>query len=388
LKLKRSTILLFIGATALLLSACGPVHVDPKWASISTVGDEQLIAVAFGDRLTLIDPADGRPVELLNPEGEPRLDDQGNPRIWEFRTTDNQQTRFFSAPVETAEDRLLVGSYDRRLLEADLISPDISVGSPVTVDPDQFLVASPVVDDGLIFVGLSDHDMVALDADNPTDTIWRFSTQYGVWDSPVVVEDVIYFASMDHNLYALDKASGELLWSTNLQGAVPSSPLYADGVLYVGSFARKVFALDAATGEILAEHPTSEWVWGTPTLVDGTLYVADMGGFVYALRLEGGSFTEVWAPQVSQLAIATTPLVTDEFVIVGSRDRNVYWLDREDGSTTYAREVGGEVLADPLLVEANDDIGQSLVVVNTSTLQELLVAFTLDDGQRLWAYGR
>lgn len=388
MKLKRSTILLFIGATALLLSACGPVHVDPKWASISTVGDEQLIAVAFGDRLTLIDPADGRPVELLNPEGQPRLDDQGNPRIWEFRTTDNQQTRFFSAPVEITEDRLLVGSYDRRLLEADLISPDISVGTPVTVDPDQFLVASPVVDDGMIFVGLSDHDMVALDADSPTDTLWRFSTQYGVWDSPVVVEDVIYFASMDHNLYALDKASGELLWSTNLQGAVPSSPLYADGVLYVGSFARKVFALDAATGEIVAEHPTSEWVWGTPTLVDGTLYVADMGGFVYALRLEGGSFTEVWAPQVSQLAIATTPLVTDEFVIVGSRDRNVYWLDREDGSTTYAREVGGEVLADPLLVEANDDIGQSLVVVNTSTLQELLVAFTLDDGQRLWAYGR
>lgn len=387
LRRQHNGVLLLVSAALLLLTACGPVHVDPKWASISTVGDSQLIAVAFGDRLTLVDPTDGRPVELLNSEGDVRLDDQGNPRIWEYRATDNQQTRFYAAPLQIAEDRLLVTSFDRRLVEVDLISPDVAVGAAVTVDPNQHIVATPALDDGMIFVPLSDRDVIALDADAPTEVVWRFQTRYGVWDSPVVVGDALYFASMDHTLYAVDKTTGEQLWSINLEGAIPSSPLYVDGVLYIGSFARKIFAIDAETGEIIAQHPTTEWVWGTPAVVDGTLYAADMGGAVYALNT-AENLSEVWTQQVSQRPIAQTPLVTDEFIIVGSRDNHVYWLDREDGSTTYAREVGGEVLAELLLIEPGEGITQPLVIANTAAPQELLVAFSLDDGQRLWAYGR
>lgn len=371
---------------AVLVSACGPVHTDPRWASVSTVANGSQILLAFADRLTLVNAEDGKPVPLVDADGDIRLDEQGNPRVWEVRGTGNAQTRFYASPVFVDEDTLLAPSYDMQLVEVDFPVARID-GETATFD--QFLVASPVIDGDLVYIGLADHDLVALDVDELTE-VWRVPTGHGVWAEPLVVEDMLYFTSMDHFLYAVDKASGELLWKTDLQGSATSKPVYQDGHLYVGSFAHKVFDIDAETGDILGEFSTSEWVWNAPTLVDNTLYVADLGGMVYAVNVADSEMSEVWQTEVSQLALPPSPLVTEDFVIVGSRDRNVYWLDREDGSVVETRQVAGEVLSNLVLIEPSDDvqIDQPLVVVNTSAPEELLVAFTLDDAQRVWAYKR
>lgn len=380
---RRPGLLLLASLALLLVSACGPVHADPRWASISLIGETQ-VAIAFGDRVTVIDALTSQPVELTNAEGTILTGEDGAPVIWEYRLTD-QQTRFYSAPEPLGDDRLLLSSYDRRLVEVDRERPDIAVGGAVTVDETQHIIASPLVDDDMIYVGLSDHDLIALSRENKSEELWRFETEHGVWDAPIVVDDILYFTSMDHNLYALDKTTGELIWQTDLEGAMPSQPLYVDGRLYAGSFARKVFAVDAETGEIIASAPTGDWVWSTPVVFGDQLYVADMGGSVYAFN--AADLSEVWSQQVAERSIAHTPLVTDEYVIVGSRDQNVYWLDRERGGVVDTREVGGEVLSDILLIEQEGE-DASLVLVNTTANQELLVAFTLDTGRRLWAYGR
>jgi outer membrane protein assembly factor BamB len=395
---RRAGVVLFAGIAALLVAACGPIHADPRWASVSKVDETGYIAVAFADRVTLVDPTDGRAVELLDRDGEERLDDEGNVRTWEFRASD-QQTRFYAHPVRIEGDRLLFSSYDKRLLEADLTAPDIPVGGSVTVDENQNIVAPPVVDDDLIIQGLADHDVVALDVDDKTE-VWRFSTEYGVWDAPVIEAGVVYFTSMDHFLYALDRDTGDEIWKIDLEGAMPSAPVYENGVLFVGSFARKVFAVAASNGEILATFESSDWVWATPSFDSESqmLYVSDMGGMVYALDasslftgdgLRAGELVEDWSLAVSEKSIAQSPLITEEYIIVGSRDHNVYWIDRERGSITDTREVAGEVMSEILLIESGDaDVSEPLVVVSTSANQELLVAFSLEDGRREWVYGR
>jgi outer membrane protein assembly factor BamB len=348
-----------LGAVLLvvLLAACGPVHVDPRWSSIRQL-----------------------------PEGNVRLDDQGNPRQWDARATDNQQTRFYSNPILLDDDTLLVASWDKRMVEVDIPGARVEPGGAVL---DQHIAAPPTLDENMVYVGLADHDLVGMQRDGATLTpIWRIPTRYGVWAQPVVEGEIVYFTSMDHNLYAADKTSGEVLWTANLEGASTSQPLVADGVIYVGSFAKKVIAFAADSGEKLAEFGTNDWVWSQPALVDDTLYVSDMSGMVYALAADG--LEQVWQTQVSNRSIAQTPLVTDEYVIVGSRDHNVYWLNRPDGTVANTRQVAGEVLSDILLIEPSEQVNipEPLVVVSTSALQELLVAFTLDNGERQWVYGR
>ncbi len=381
---RRSSGVVLLGLVLLLVSACGPTHLDPRWSSIMSMDGGDSVLLAFGDRLSLIDTDDGTPVELVDAEGDVRLDDQGNPRVWEVINTTGGQTRFYAAPVILDENTLLAASYDMRLLEVDFPVARVDGASAAL---GQNIVASPLVDGDFIYVGLSDRDLVALNADDMTEA-WRVPTGHGVWAEPTIVEDTLYFTSMDHFLYAVDKTSGEEIWRTNLQGASTARPVYEDGYLYVGSFAKKVHKIDAESGEIVAEFPTSEWVWNAPALVDGTLYVGDLSGMVYAVNAD--DMTADWQTKAATRAIAPTPLVTENVVVVGSRDQNVYWLNRDSGEVVNQKAVAGEVLANLLLVEPSEqsDVQESLVIVSTSAPQELLVAFTLERGQRVWAYGR
>lgn len=187
----------------------------------------------------------------------------------------------------------------------------------------------------------------------------------------------------------MNATTGDELWKLDLQGAVTEAPAYYEGNLYVGSFARKVLKI-SLDGEVLAEYKTNDWVWNTPSIVDGVLYAADMGGAVYALDISGRDFQQVWQAQVTNRAIRTTPLVKNEYVIVGSRDKKLYWLNREDGSTFFSRELSDEALSDFLLIEPSDTVNlpEPIIVAGTPSTQELLVAFTLQSGERVWTYGR
>lgn len=373
-----------IALVVLLVSACGPVHIDPRWSSISVL-DEDTIVLAFGDRLTLVNAIDGTPVSLRDGNGNVRLDENGNPRLWEIRGPDGAQTRFYNTPVMTSDETLLAPSYDMRLLEVDVPVARLD-GAGVALE--QHVVSSPVLGENYVYQGLADRNLVALNRDDLS-TAWTVETAHGVWSSPILVDDVLYFSSMDHSLYAVNAQTGDLIWQADLGGAMTSSPTYTDGHLYIGTFGKRVVDVDAETGQILSEAPTSDWVWSTPALVDGTLYVTDVGGHVYAFNTDGG-LTEQWTVKAATRSIASTALVTDENVIVGSRDQNVYWLDRDTGEVVDTKATAGEVMANPILLQPSEgnNLVEPLVVVGTTAPQEMLVAFTLERGQRVWAYGR
>jgi outer membrane protein assembly factor BamB len=116
------------------------------------------------------------------------------------------------------------------------------------------------------------------------------------------------------------------------------------------------------------------------------LYVTDLGGNVYALRDSGSSLDEVWSRKVAGGAIRMTPLVVGDTMVVGSRDHNVYWLDRETGAENRKQETRGEVLSDIVLIEPNDTIREQTIIVSTIAQEELLVAFSLETGDRRWVY--
>jgi outer membrane protein assembly factor BamB len=376
------------GAAVLLglsTAACGPAPLGVGWPAVSKVGDQQNILLAFNNQVTLIDSSDGKPVELLNEDGNIRVDEAGNPRLWTV-TGGEQPAQFYSHPALLNDDSLLIAAYDKKLFEVDV--PTARVENPTGALTDGHVVAGVTLGDDLIYLGYSEGDLAAFNRSDLSEA-WTFDTNHGVWDAPVLVDDTLYFSSLDHNLYAVDAETGDLRWALDLGGAATSKPLYANERLYIGSFARKVYEI-STSGEILNEYATDDWIWGTPTIVDNVLYTADVGGNVYALNVDDGFSLRWKAAKVAARAIRPTPLVADNYVVVTSRDQQVYWLNREDGSviTDWTRQLQGEVLADILLIEPDEERGidEPLVVVGTNVPQELLVAFTLERGERQWTY--
>jgi outer membrane protein assembly factor BamB len=171
------------------------------------------------------------------------------------------------------------------------------------------VLSSPVVADGTLYVGSSDHNLYALDA--VTGALkWKFETAGRITSSPAVSEGSVYFGSFDSNFYAVDAATGKLKWkfktagerrfaATHLHGAEPaaetmpdpfdfylSSPVVSGGAVYFGSGDTNIYALDAATGAKLWNYQTGSGVDSSPTVVNGVVYVGADNGNVYAFSLK------------------------------------------------------------------------------------------------------
>lgn len=381
------------------LAACGPAPLGVGWPAVSLVDlpcggkTTQNILVAYSDRIVMVNPVDGKSFPSLNQDTcQPRLDDQGKQRPWDFRGGEGGPKQFYTTPIIESADSMMVISYEQHIFQVNLPVGSAygdKAGKPIP-GVTGHTVADVAVTDDTLYIGLGAKNLVALDR-KENNLRWEFSTGHGVWAKPLVKDDVLYFSSLDHNLYAVDAKTGQQRWVLDLQGAATSTPVLYNDKLYIASFGRKVFEI-ALDGKILNEYAAADWIWSSPVIVEGILYTADLVGNVYALDADN-KLTEIWKHKIATGAIRPTPLVVGDVVIVASRDQKIYWLNRKDGTpvtssdgTPLVREIKSPIFSDVLLVKPSEGETTQLVVVGTTSPGELLVAYTLDKGEFRWNY--
>ena len=74
--------------------------------------------------------------------------------------------------------------------------------------------------------------------------LWIFNESGPIISSPVVADGVVYVGSDDGWLYALDMNDGQLSWKFETNGPVESSPLVHGNVVYVGSNDGNLYAIE------------------------------------------------------------------------------------------------------------------------------------------------
>ena len=125
---------------------------------------------------------------------------------------------------------------------------------------------------------------------------WKFETDGKVRSSPVVVDGVLYVGSDDGQVYALDAETGGERWKFETHGPVAGSAALADGLIYIGSDDSHLYALDAETGEMkwrFSRH--SDPVRCGPAVAYGVVWAGFGtygGGGLSGLDAETGE--EVW----------------------------------------------------------------------------------------------
>ena len=120
-----------------------------------------------------------------------------------------------------------------------------------------FIIASPVIADGRVFVAMGQ------------------SPGHGNGPS------LIHAISPDGQG---DVTKSGLLWTSREVGRVVGTPIVKDGLLYVGDLGGTVRCLDAATGAHLWKHETNDAIWGCLLLASDRLYVGSEGGLMTVLR--------------------------------------------------------------------------------------------------------
>ena len=391
----RLTVLLF--ACLVFASGCVGARTGVSWPALSlvTIGDNTAIAVSYNHFITMVDPLNGNQTTLLNSDGEPRRDSQGDIRRWNLEGEALKNLQFFTPPIETPDsDEFLYPTYDggnfenNRIMAIDSVSGTVDDATAYSLPGP--VVAMPLVVDDLIIVPIKTGNIVALERDS-NNQAWLFETDEGVWSSPVYHDGIIYFTTMDHHLFALDALTGESVWdeSVDIDGAGSAPPLVTDEFIYVGSFSHDLYKISLG-GQIVGEYEAVNWIWSTPVLSDSILYTTDLSGYVHAVNAD--TMEKIWSVKVAERGIRAAPLVVGNRVIVASRDGRVYWLSREDGGLVQSAEIDGrpEILSDILLITQEDVSGlaNDLIIVSTTDTGKLVAAFSLETANPVWVYNR
>ena len=107
--------------------------------------------------------------------------------------------------------------------------------------------AAPTVAGGLLFAGLRDGRIVAVDTDSGA-LVWERTSRVPIATSPLVIDGVVY-ALASRVLLALDAADGSRLWEQELGDQLAVVPPVVEGDRLVAPTFSRVLFFDLRTGE-------------------------------------------------------------------------------------------------------------------------------------------
>jgi outer membrane protein assembly factor BamB len=293
---------------------------------------------------------------------------------WQY-PADKADTKeaYFADPVLTEDGQILLASAGTG---HSLVSVNSATGAMnwSFTDSDGIWIASPVVVGETIYAPNTDGKLYTFNLQG--NFIGAKHIGGPLWAQPISDGEFLYINSLDHHTYALNIRTEEVVWSTELSGAAPGSPaLGEDGMLYSGSFGSKLQAVNSATQSVKWTLDTEGWIWDAPALNGETLFVGDLEGNLYAVNAPDGSL--LWGPVQPDGTILGTPLVTDEFVVIGTESGTAYAYDRT-GATLWQQAIGGQLYSAP--VQSGD-----LILFAPTETDSMLVALDAE-GRQVWQF--
>ena len=366
-------VMLVLGAVRV---ACA-TELDGVWTGYATHGSD---TTAFG--LTFTALPDGRRLAKL---WMPELNSHGSPLGFATDEAGKRSVKEAGMPFELRGDSLVGSFYDPSLhfvvrrggeLPTEPALPTVPAGPAPrwTYRARAAFWATPVVADGLAFVGDAGGTLHAVDLKKGT-ARWTFEAGAPLFGTATVAGDALYVVADDGTLIKLDRAHGRVAWRVPIGGATPvrslpsnesaewdyhsPAPLVDHGVVYVGSADSVFRAIDASNGRERWRFKTAGRL-RTGARTDGTrVYFGGLDHFVYALDRKSG--TEAWRFDTGS-PVTSAPELANGTVVIGTRDRaTLYALDAATGKPRWDVyfwlswvESGARLAGDRLYIGASD----------------------------------
>lgn len=222
------------------------------------------------------------------------------------------------------------------------MSPDKSLAPPLellwkfkTGGP---LYASPVIANGILYIGSTDGKLYALDA-KQWGIKWVFDAGDAIRYSAVVLGDRVYFSARNNKVYALDAKTGAKLWEFKSKNWMDAPPIVVDNKVYVGAFRSTIYVLNARTGELESRR-------------EKTIQIRDIeygcvNGVFRPVSPEHNA--KVWQSQTA--GSESYPVTANGTVYIGARDGQLHAFDTVSKTQTWVYQLGGFVEAAPAISE-------------------------------------
>lgn len=329
------------------------------------VADDGVIYVGGGDgRFHAVRAADGTPLW-----------------VWPGTTAIDGRAALDATAVYFLDTRFNLVALDRRTgglrWRLPLHNEFLAGGSAPDNPTFNHRAATPLVHDGVLYIGSSDGGLYAV---NPAhgSALWRHDARAPVFSGiSLQGNDTLMFGTMDGSVVLLDRHTRREKLRARTGGGVVTTPVIAGKQLIAGSRDYLLHAFDPADGSPAWRFSYwFSWIESTPALRDGLLY---LGGSDYARvsAIDPRTGRAAWSTIVHGMTWGT-PLVTERHVFTGTVNQNLLGtliahraglvkLDRATGAVLwrlalpdaaegrFAGYAGGPVLADGKVIAAGLD---------------------------------
>lgn len=143
-------------------------------------------------------------------------------------------------------------------------------------------LASPVMRNGLVFIGSLDTNFYALDIRSGW-AAWKYRAGGGIVSTATLWKNIVFFGAVDGYVYALDADDGRVVWRHQTANQITGAASVAEGNLYIGGVDGNLYCFDALTGAVRWHYQTDGPITGAPEIVDGVVYIGSADHYVYAI---------------------------------------------------------------------------------------------------------
>jgi len=291
--------------------------------------------------------------------------------LWKFKTDDAVRST-----AAIADGRVFIGSDDGNVYALSL-KDGSKLWAFKTEGPVQ---AAPLLLGGTVFIGSSDAILYALDAATGKPR-WKYETGDKIlgaanWTkSPKGDQTWVLVGSYDSRLHAVNAEDGKPVWTFETGNYINGSPSVGDGKTVFGGCDARIHAVSVADGQQAAEIDTGSYIAGSAAVAGGRAYVGNYGNEFICVDLAAKKIA--WAWKDREFAVFSSPAVTADLVLFGSRDKSLHAVRRDTGESAWAFETGGEVDSSPVVCGKK-------VFVGSGDGKVYLVS--LADGKPLWSF--
>jgi outer membrane protein assembly factor BamB len=176
---------------------------------------------------------------------------------------------------------------------------------------------------------------------------WKFKVAGGpVLASPAIVGDRTFVSGCDSTLHILNLDSGKEISSVALEGQTASSIAVAGNLLYVGTMTNEVLAIDWQKAEVVwrfqAKHPKP--FFASAAVADSLVFEGSRDKNLYGLDRASGR--EVWGFATDD-HVESSPIVSNGHVYAASLDGKLYVLTEKGGKLVQQLPLGKAISASP-----------------------------------------
>ena len=246
-------------------------------------------------------------------------------------------------------------------------------------DPETFapgFKAAPTVTADTVYLGDEDGLFHAVDRANGAQR-WVFTTEAEIAGGAAVVGDQVIFGSHDSFLYCLNASDGSLVWKFQTEDRVNCSVAIAGKHTFVAGCDEHLRVIDIEGGGQTSDIPLRSYLIASPAVVDNMLYVGTYASEVVAVDWKQKEVVWRYRDPRRELPYHASAAVTDQYVVVGGRDKQMHCIERATGNGVWTFPTRGRIDSSAVIVDERVFFGSA---------DRNLYGLQLSNGKEIWKF--